>query len=82
MKDGTGTHAAYVTFGMLGASLGVQTLSTHLTGQGTIATVASMVGAKPLWDLYSQATRRATAGMSLDNVLVLTRQIMVCFDSL
>ena len=28
-----GTHAAYTTFGMLGASIGIQTMVTHWTGK-------------------------------------------------
>ena len=32
-----GTRAAHVTFGMVGASLGLQTLLTHLTGEPVVS---------------------------------------------
>ena len=32
LETARGTHAAHVTFIMLGTSLGIQTLATHLTG--------------------------------------------------
>ena len=33
MGTAQGTHAAHVTFGMLGVSLGLQTMATHWTGK-------------------------------------------------
>ena len=114
-----GTHAAHVTFIMLGISLGLQTAATYLTGmqllplhrlvcicrcyfsckyspwalpyfpstiipgQGALASLATIFGAKPLWDTFHQVSGRPALGsMSADTALSMTRFLTVAFDSL
>mmetsp|Transcript_99194 Transcript_99194/g.283738 ORF Transcript_99194/g.283738 Transcript_99194/m.283738 type:complete len:525 (+) Transcript_99194:697-2271(+) len=83
MGTAQGRHAAHMTFGMLGVSLGIQTMATHWTGQGTLASLATMTGGKMLLDTFHIMTGRNPAGdVTSGTALVGTRFMLVVLDSL
>ena len=110
MGTAQGTHAARVTFGILGTSLGLQTFFAYLSGstafsysngtktkysthhssdslyagQGVLAMLATVIGAKPLWDTFfvMAGKRPAGSGWSAEAGLASTRFATVVLDSL
>ena len=52
-------------------------------GQGALASAASIISAKVLWDTFHLATGRPIRGsISTENALNFTRSFLVCFDSM
>ena len=59
------------------------TTSVALSGQGVMATLATILGGKPLWDTFHKFSDRPIRGsMTAEVALGFTRVMMVTLDSL
>jgi hypothetical protein len=78
-----GREGANITLGLLAVSLVVQVWFTWWSAQGTLATLATMCGGKPLWDTYHIIFKVQTKGwLHTEAQLTATRGMQVVFDSL